>query len=126
MKDFKIIPTKIHGVLDYLTGSLICASPWLFNFNIEGSAREITVLLGIVTIVMSAMTNYELGLFKILTMDTHLLIDILISIFLILSPWIFGFSRYIFLPQVVFGIIGIGVALFTDRVPYRRKQSLSI
>jgi hypothetical protein len=28
----KPIPTKVHGLLDYTTGALFIASPWLFGF----------------------------------------------------------------------------------------------
>ena len=28
----RFIPTRAHGVLDYIVGLLLIASPWIFNF----------------------------------------------------------------------------------------------
>jgi hypothetical protein len=33
----RMIPTRVHGVLDYLVGALLVAAPWLFDFNRGGA-----------------------------------------------------------------------------------------
>jgi hypothetical protein len=55
MSPIKLIPMRIHLILDYLTGALILFSPWLFGF-----AEEVTiphVIVGILVIGYAAMTN---------------------------------------------------------------------
>lgn len=55
----QIISTKAHGVLDYLMGILLIASPWLFNFNRGGDETWIPVILGSAIILYSLFTDYE-------------------------------------------------------------------
>src|SRR5678815_5132863 len=68
----RFIPTKVHGVMDYIMGILLIASPWLFDFNRGGMETWIPVILGVGALVYSVMTDYELGLTRTLTMPTHL------------------------------------------------------
>ena len=44
----RFIPTKVHGVMDYIMGILLIASPWLFIFNRGGMETWIPVILGVV------------------------------------------------------------------------------
>lgn len=113
----RIIPTKVHGILDYLIGILIIASPWIFNFHRGGAETYVPVLLGAGVIFYSLLTNYELGLIKKITMPMHLGLDILGGAFLAASPWLFGFADYVFLPHLIFGILEIGASVMTQTSP---------
>jgi hypothetical protein len=113
----RFIPTKVHGVMDYLMGILLIASPWLFDFNRGGMETWIPVILGVGALVYSVMTDYELGLTRTLSMPTHLTLDLVSGIFLAASPWIFGFADYVYMPHLVLGIIEIGASLMTKREP---------
>jgi hypothetical protein len=113
----RFIPTKVHGVMDYLMGILLIASPWLFDFNRGGMETWIPVILGVGALVYSVMTDYELGLTRTLTMPTHLTLDLISGILLAASPWIFGFADYVYLPHLVLGIVEIGASLMTKREP---------
>ena len=116
------IPTKVHGVMDYIMGILLIASPWLFDFNRGGMETWIPVILGVGALVYSVMTDYELGLTRTLTMPTHLTLDLVSGILLAVSPWIFGFADYVYLPHLLLGIIEIGVSLMTKREPSNEGQ----
>lgn len=111
-----MINTRIHGYMDYLMGLLLLVSPILFNLP-AGAPTTIMVVLGAGTIVYSLITDYELGLLKILSMKAHLGIDLFAGIFLIASPWLFGFANEVIWPFVILGIIEIGAALMTERQP---------
>src|SRR5688572_20591658 len=113
----RFIPTKIHGILDYLVGVLLAVSPWLFQFNRGGAETWIPVLLGAGAILYSLFTDYEWGVSRKLSMPTHLLLDLLSGAFLAASPWIFGFAEYVYLPHLIFGLLEIGVSLMTKRQP---------
>ncbi len=116
----RFIPTKVHGVIDYLAGALFIASPWLFGFDDGGAAQWVPIAVGILALVVSLFTNYELGAIKRLPMPVHLMCDVLEGVVLLASPWIFGFADYVYLPHVIFGIFAISAGLLTDKVPYRR------
>jgi hypothetical protein len=120
----RFLPTKIHGVLDYMTGLLLIASPWLLDFADDGPATWIPVILGISAILYSLFTNYELGMVKTLSMPTHLWLDTLSGIFLAASPWIFGFSDRVYLPHLILGIFEVVASLVTQTTPEHQTGNL--
>ncbi len=111
------LSTKVHGYLDYGVGALLIAAPWLFGFDRGGAETWVPVLLGAGAIFYSLFTDYELGVVSGISMRTHLVLDFLNGLILALSPWIFGFADYVFLPHLVLGILEIGVVLITNRQP---------
>ena len=118
----RFISTRIHGVLDYLSGLLILASPWIFGFATGGAAQWVPVIVGAMILLMSIMTNYEAGMVKAIPMPAHLTMDVLAGVVLAASPWIFDFDELVYLPHVIFGVLEIGAGLFTERVPYHRSE----
>lgn len=113
----RFIPTKVHGLLDYLVGVLLAVAPWLFHFARGGAETWVPVLLGIAAILYSLFTDYEWGVAKKISMPTHLLLDLSSGILLALSPWLFGFSDYVYLPHLILGIFEIAASLLTKRQP---------
>lgn len=69
----KIIPTKVHGVIDYLMVILLLALPRLLGWN--GTVTLILTILAIGILVYSLITRYELSLFKLIPMPVHLILD---------------------------------------------------
>lgn len=110
----KIIPTRVHGMMDYLVGALLAASPWLFNFDRGGAETWVPVALGLGAILYSLITDYEMGLARVLSMRTHLMLDTASGILLAASPWLFGFSDVVWMPHLVIGLIEIGTAAMTE------------
>lgn len=117
-KFMKIIPTRVHGILDYLVAVMLILAPWLFGFARGGAETWVFVALGVITIMYSACTDYERGIFKTLSMPAHLKLDMANGLLLTLSPWIFGFSEYVWAPHVIFGLMELGVTLMSRPVAY--------
>lgn len=113
----RFIPTRIHGVLDYIVGLLLIASPWVFDFNRGGAETWVPVILGAGALIYSLFTNYELGLVKRVSMRTHLSLDAASGLFLAASPWLFGFSEFVYLPHLILGLFEIVAALTTKTTP---------
>ena len=113
----RVIPTRVHGMLDYLVGALLIAAPWLFDFNRGGAETWVPVILGAGVILYSLFTDYELGAVRRIPMPTHLMLDLGGGVLLALSPWLFGFSDYVWAPHLIVGLIEIGTSLMTQRVP---------
>lgn len=111
----RIIPVNVHNILDYIYGVLIIASPWIFNFAKGGAETFVPVAVGILTILMALFTNYKYSAFKIISFNAHLTLDLIIGIFTAASPWIFGFSQYIYFPHLVFGIFAVVVSVMSKR-----------
>jgi hypothetical protein len=115
----RFIPTKVHGMMDYGVGALLIIAPWLLNFDdaANRAALYVPVALGVMAILYSLLTRYELGIGKMISMPMHLMLDIGSGVFLALSPWLFGFSNEVYLPHVIFGLLEIGAGLMTRTVP---------
>ncbi len=108
-----IISRRAHGALDYTVGVLLILAPKLFGFE-GGIEAQIPVVLGIATIVYSLLTQYELGLIKVLPFRVHLGIDVVAGLFLAASPWLFGFADRVWVPHVVVGLLELGVVFMTS------------
>ena len=121
MEHLRFLPTKVHGALDYVVGIALILAPNIFQFSAMGGPAVIVPrILGVVLIVYSLLTRYEWGVLKVIAMPYHLVVDVLASLFLAASPFIFGFvaSRpNAWLPHVVVGIVVVLVVLVTQTRP---------
>jgi SPW repeat len=124
VRAMRMIPTRMHGLMDYVVGIVLIASPWIFGFHNESSTATWTfVILGIAVLATSLMTNYELGLMHVVPMHMHLWADAIVGLVLALSPWIFGYADNTgtngWLPAVVIGVLELGTAAMSDPWPER-------
>src|SRR3954453_23850407 len=97
----RVISTKAHGILDYLVGVFLMSAPWILGFAQHGAETWVPVILGAGAILYSLFTNYPMGVAKRISMGTHLGLDILSGIFLAVSPWLFNFNDYVYLPHLI-------------------------
>lgn len=117
------LSTRVHGVLDYLVGALIAASPWLLGFGRGGAETWVPVAVGLGAIAYSLFTDYELGVVKKLQMPVHLWLDGIGGVALAASPWVLGFDERVWIPHLAFGLFEIGAAVVTDTIPsYERRR----
>jgi len=110
-----IITRKTHAVLDYLSAIALIVIPWALKFHELELATQIFVGAGILIAIMSALTNYEGGIFRLIPMSVHLNMDILLGLLLIASPWLFGFSDIIYWPHVIAGLYAVLSGILTVR-----------
>jgi hypothetical protein len=126
---FKLIPTKIHGILDYVVGIALILAPYIFQFSsVGGAAVWVPQVIGIVLILYSLITKYEWSIVKLIPMPYHLTIDMLASIFLALSPFLFGFNNQsgnVWLPHVIVGIVVIIVVLLSQTKPGNMSKPMN-
>lgn len=111
----RFIPSRVHGILDYLVGVLLIAAPKIFGFEGTGIASQLPTILGVATIFYSLLTRYELGLLKVLPFRVHLAIDALAGALLAASPWLFGFADVVWVPHLAAGLLEIAVVMMTRR-----------
>lgn len=77
----QIIATRVHGILDYIVGLFVIALPFLFGM--EGTTKPLFVALGLFGIGYSLLTSYELGAVKLIPMRTHLALDVVFIVALL-------------------------------------------
>ncbi|GAA0553241.1 SPW repeat domain-containing protein [Chitinophaga japonensis] len=120
----RVIGTKTHAYLDYIMGVLLIIAPWVFGFYQGGAETWIPVIFGSGTIIYSLLTNYELSVWRMMSMRTHLNLDMINGALLAASPWLFSFAADVRQPHVILGLIEIGIALISKREPFaERKQT---
>jgi hypothetical protein len=86
------IPAFVHGLLDYIAGVLLVASPFLFSFDSD-AATAVAIVIGVVILIIAASTAMTTGLIKSIPVAAHVVMDYIVSALLIASPFLFGFSE---------------------------------
>lgn len=110
-----MIPTTLHGVIDYLVALFLVSAPFMLGFADGGAAQWATIVLAVFVLVYSLFTDYELGMVRILRFRFHLVLDVVFALLLLASPWALGFSGIIWWPHVLVGIMALVVAAFSAR-----------
>jgi hypothetical protein len=121
----KPLTAQPHGVLDYLVGLLLLISPWLLQFDdVSSTARITMVTLGIIVLGLSLVTDYPLGVIKIVPFRVHGIIETIGALFLLVSPWLLGFSEVTTATYfaVVVAIAYLGVIALTNYTYSSRHQ----
>ncbi|WP_162427207.1 SPW repeat protein [Pontibacter pudoricolor] len=113
----RFIPTRFHGFLDYIVGIFMIIAPWVLDFSDNDAATWTIVIAGIIVLIQAAMTDFELGLIRRIPMQSHLMVDLVLGVILALSPWLFQFNNYVYLPHLIIGVFSILASLTTHRVP---------
>lgn len=125
----KLIPPYVHGIIDYVVGIALLIAPNIFGFaEVGGPAVIIPRVVGLIVLLQALMTNYELGVFRLISMRTHLVNDYVLGLFLAVSPWLFGFDEFaanVWLPHFVVGLAAFFIALMTSPVPARVERTAS-
>ena len=102
----RMIPTQVHGVLDYLTGGTLLSAPKVLGLGAVPVSARVLRLAGGVAALYSMLTDYELGAVKLVPMPAHLALDAASGAIVASSPWLLGFAkdgpRY-WLPHVLVG-----------------------
>ena len=116
----RMIPTALHGAIDYLTGGALLAAPRLLGLKDEPRAALVLRAAGGGAIAYSLITDYELGLLRLLPMPAHLALDAASGVFVAASPWLLGFAgkgtRY-WLPHALVGATEVLAATTTRTEP---------
>jgi hypothetical protein len=113
----RFIPTRLHGALDYGVGALLILLPYLLGFADGTAAQYVPQALGAAAIAYAVLTDYELGLVRVIPMPLHLWLDAGSGVLLAASPWLFGFADRIWLPHLALGLFEIGASLLTRTQP---------
>jgi len=114
----KIIPKFYHGVLDYLSGLLLLAGPNLLGFaEIGGVTAWIPRVVGLMILLQALVTDYELGVMKVVPIGMHLMVDYIVGAFLLMAPFVLGISARSTSATVLLlliGLLGLGAAYMTQ------------
>lgn len=111
----RFIPSSVHGALDYLVGLFLISAPWMLGFSDQSIPATVMIAVGAINLAYSLLTNYELGVLRLISMPLHLWLDFISGALLAASPWLFGFSDKVWAPHLMLGIFEMAAALTSKR-----------
>lgn len=111
------IPTNMHAYLDYGTALILLTGPWIFYFDDAYIPKIVSIGCGALVLLLSICTRYEGGYILLIPMRVHLIMDVLLGVFLALSPWLLGFQSQTFLFHLAVGIFSVCAGLFSKAKP---------
>lgn len=125
MKPF--VPTAVYGVLNYLLSFTLIASPWIFGLvNISSAALLIPIYIGWLQFIMAVFVDNETGFVKQFPMQIHLVLDVLMGFFLMVTPWLYTFSDLAFWPELLLGGLLFLLGIFTKKSPFLTRPHHSV
>lgn len=96
---------RLHGLLEYLVGGFFIASPFIFGFDAT-AATAIGIVGGVTLILLAATSASGPSLTRMVPVNVHVIFDLVLSAFLIASPFVLGFSGEA-APTALFIVAGV-------------------
>ena len=119
-----MIPLRIHNILDYAAGVVLLFVPAIFGFAEIDAARNSFLFSGLALIAYSLLTRYNYALWRAISVQTHMGLDILNGVFVMLAPWLFGYRDLLTSGQEVLHYV-LALGLF-GLVAFTRTQAETV
>lgn len=118
-----IVPPVIHGILDYPLAALLIVAPLLLDFD-DSAAKWIAFALGIGAAVLAVGTAWRTGIVRIIPPLLHGYTDVVVTVALIVLPFIVGFSGHTtaLVFYVAVGAAGLVATLATRFEPTMQSE----
>ncbi|MFN0048378.1 MAG: hypothetical protein ACKVOU_04570 [Cytophagales bacterium] len=89
----KFITKTIHAYLDYPVAVALIALPFVLGLGSSNPiALQLSVVTGIAAFILTLFTNHKLGVIKIIPYNIHLIVDAIVGLVFVISPFIFSFK----------------------------------
>jgi hypothetical protein len=113
-----VLPPLVHGVLDYPLAAVLIVLPLVLDFD-DTAAKWIAVAFGIGAAVLAVGTAWPTGIIRVIPPLLHGYADIVVTVALIVLPFILGFqdntTALVF--YLVVGVGGLAATLATRFEP---------
>lgn len=112
------ISLALHARVDVGVLTFVLVSPWLFGFSHHGGATLMAVCAFVVGMSLNLVTDYPAGLFKLVPMKLHKMVEMTTPPMTLVVPWVFFADAGAF-PWVMTaaGLVVIANGLLTRPVP---------
>ncbi|PAB57386.1 hypothetical protein [Anaeromicrobium sediminis] len=108
----KILSSRTHGYLDYLTVAVFAAAPTLLGLT--GMPMILAYMLAIIHLLMTILTNFSMGIFKLIPLRIHGVIEFIVGIAIPAIPFILKFEGVAFNFYLIIGILIFIIGLITN------------
>jgi len=116
------IPLAVHVVVEYGVGVLTILSPFLFSFD-DDAAKVLAVLIGAGILVLAVVSDAPTGLARTLPAASHVVLDYVIGLLLIVLPFVFGFAGDDGAATAYFIALGVGYVVLAVLTRYREQPA---
>ncbi len=113
------ISQPIHGMIEYAAAALFLVAPFAFDF--DGGPTAVSITVGVLLIVIAAITNGPTSIVNSLPVSVHVVLDYALAAVLIAAPFLFGYSDETN-PTVFFIAIGVAHLLITIATRFTRPS----
>lgn len=86
-----VLPSKVHGVLDYPLAAVLIAGPLVLDFD-DTAATVIALVFGGGAVVLAVATAWSTGIVKVIPPLLHGYADVVVTTALIVLPFAIGFT----------------------------------
>jgi hypothetical protein len=104
-------PRLLHGLLEYVVGVVLIVAPFALAF-VSSAATAVSIVLGLVVLVMAAVSQGPTGIVKQVPVTVHVVLDFMLAAALIAAPFVFGFQDETS-PTALFIALGVVHMLLT-------------
>jgi hypothetical protein len=112
----RLVNTKAHAIVDYLLGIVLILSGWLFEFAGRQPVTTITAVAGTIVLLNTSFTQFEFGIFQLIPLRAHIVVDVIAGSLLAISPWLLAFHHQAYKPHFVFGLTLMCIGILSDRI----------
>lgn len=89
----KFVTKRIHAFLDYPVAIALMLLPFILGLgDANPLAVQLSVSTGIAAFILTLLTDHHLGVFKIISYKTHLIVDFIVAIVFIIAPFALSFK----------------------------------
>lgn len=88
----KFVTKQIHAYLDYPVAALLMVLPFLLGLGSSNvAAFYLSLIIGVAALILTLLTDHQLGVVRIIPYSIHLLVDGLVGIVFVAAPFVFSF-----------------------------------
>ncbi|MEP4198929.1 MAG: hypothetical protein ABJL99_25165 [Aliishimia sp.] len=89
----KFMTQKLHAMIDYPVAIGLFVMPFLLGLGTSHwFAFTLSVVTSIAALILTALTDHETGVIRILPYKLHLAVDAMVGAAFVLAPFVFGFT----------------------------------
>lgn len=112
------VSLSLHVLIEYGVGVLTILAPFLFSFD-STTAELVSVLVGVGVLVLAVVTDAPTGIARSLPVASHVVLDYVLALFLIVTPFVFGFANDDTAATAYFIVLGVGYVMLAVLTSYR-------
>jgi SPW repeat-containing protein len=112
------VSLSLHVLIEYGVGVLTILAPFLLSFD-STAAKVVSVLVGAGILVLAVVTDAPTGIARSLPVASHVVLDYVLALFLIVAPFVFGFADNDDAATAYFIVIGVAYIMLAVLTRYR-------